>query len=352
MELNDYIKQIKAVDNEQMKICVDRWNAIAKPIGSLGKMEDIITKCGGILGSDIRAFKKCVVVMCADNGVVKEGVTQAPSSVTAIVANNMTEEKATIAIMSKHFGGDVCVVDIGMESDINNGNILNKKITYGTKSFLNDSAMTYHQAIKGIITGIEMVKMLKDRGYNLLATGEMGIGNTTTSSAVASVLLGKDPILMTGRGAGLCDEGLARKIEVIKEGIAYNKPNKNDPIDVLAKVGGYDIAGLCGVFLGGAIYGVPVLIDGFISSVAALMAIKLCDGVRDYVFATHISNEPAGKMLLEELKLPHIIDGNMRLGEGTGAVMCYPFFDVALKVYNNMSSFEEIEVEQYEVLKW
>lgn len=211
--------------------------------------------------------------------------------------------------------------------------------------------MTRKQAIQAVRNGIRIVEELAEKGYDILATGEMGIGNTTTSSAVVSVLLDRDVREVTGRGAGLSSEGLERKIQVIRRAIERNCPDPSDPIDVLAKVGGLDIAGLAGVFLGGALFHIPVVIDGFISSAAALCAVRMAPDCRDYMLASHKSGEPAGGMVLDALGLSPFIDCNMSLGEGSGAVAVMPLLDMGLKVYLEMSTFDEIHVEQYEELK-
>lgn len=211
--------------------------------------------------------------------------------------------------------------------------------------------MSREQAAQAVLIGIRKVKELAEQGYDLIATGEMGIGNTTTSSAVVSVLLDESVENVTGRGAGLSTEGLNRKIRAIKRAIEKHQPDKEDILDVLSKVGGLDIAGMTGAFLGGAIYHIPVLIDGFISSVAALCAVRMVPETADYILASHCSGEPAGRMVLEELKLPYLIDAKMSLGEGSGAVAAIPLLEMGVNVYRKMSTFEEIKVEQYEELK-
>ena len=229
-------------------------------------------------------------------------------------------------------------------------NILNRKIAYGTDNILKGPAMSRENAIKAIETGINLVGNMKECGYNIIATGEMGIGNTTTSSAIASVLLNAPVEEVTGKGAGLTSKGLERKIQVIKESIRLNDPDLNDPIDVLSKVGGYDIAGLAGVFIGGAVYNIPIVIDGFISAVAALVASKIEHKTIEYMLPSHVSKEPAGKMLLEALDLKPFITCEMCLGEGSGAVALLPILDMACTVYNKMSSFNDIGIEQYKPL--
>ena len=244
--------------------------------------------------------------------------------------------------MAKCAGADGFAVDMGMFSRIKNKNLRDMRIADGTQDMTERPAMTKEEAEKAINAGMELVRELKEKGYKLIATGEMGIGNTTTSSAVASVLLDKSPEEMTGRGAGLSDEGLMRKISTIKEAIAINKPDKNDVADVIAKVGGFDIAGMCGMFLGGAIYRVPVLIDGYISSVAALAAKMLCPECICAMFPSHLTAEPAGKLILDEIGLKPIIDAGMRLGEGTGAVAAMPILDMAAAVYKDLFTYGDI----------
>lgn len=287
--------------------------------------------------------------MCADNGVVEEGVTQSGQEVTAIVAENFLKAETTACIMAKNCGADVYPVDVGMAAETKVRTDL--KVAYGTKNMAKMPAMTREEAIKAIEAGIFMAEELKDRGYQILATGEMGIGNTTTSSAVASVLMEEPVETMTGRGAGLTSEGLARKIKVIKDAIALHKPDREDAIDVLAKVGGFDIAGMAGVFFGGAALKIPVIMDGFISCVAALVAVSICPEVSGYILASHVSKEPAARLILEYLQKEAVIHGDMCLGEGTGAIALLPLLDLGIAVYHSMSTFEEIHVEQYEELK-
>lgn len=351
-------KLIKSPDKEAMKKCQIRLDNIAKPLRSLGYLEQAIVKIAGMTGNDnVDIKRKALIIMCADNGVVEENVTQVGKEITALVADNFTKKKSTVCIMSSYTKTDIFPVDIGIDSDVVSVNqvipfnILNKKIAFGTKNIYKENAMTRKQSIEAIETGIELVRELKEKGYNIIATGEMGIGNTTTSSAVASVILNKEVEYVTGKGAGLSSEGLERKINVIKHAIEINKPDPKDPIDVLAKVGGFDIAGLMGVFIGGALYKVPIVIDGFISGVAAVLASKMNPLVIDYILPSHVSNEPAGKMILEELGLAPFITCGMFLGEGTGAVALFPLLDMVCNVYNQMSTFNEINMDNYVELK-
>lgn len=350
MTLEEAVLQIEPLDEEKLEEAKKHWDSIAKPLHSLGKMEDIITQIVGITGEvqvDIR--KKALVAMCADNGVVEEGVTQTGQEVTAIVADNFVKEITTACVMCHECGVDVKPVDVGMAVDTTARTDL--KVAYGTKNMTKGPAMTREQAVKGIEAGIAMAVELKEQGYKLLATGEMGIGNTTTSSAVASVLLGQPVETMTGRGAGLTSEGLVRKVNAIKKAIEVNQPNPEDAIDVLAKVGGFDIAGMAGVFLGGAALHMPVLMDGFISCVSALAAKMICPQAADYMIASHVSKEPAAHLILEHLGKEPVLHADMCLGEGTGAIALCPFLDMGAKLYNTLSTFGDIHVEQYEELK-
>lgn len=349
MTLEEAKKQIRPVDQEAVCAAQKRWDSIAKPLHSLGKMEKIVIQIAGITGSaDVRLDKRALVAMCADNGVVEEGVTQTGQEVTAIVAENFLKGDTSACVMCRQCGTDVFPVDVGMASDTKVPSDL--KVMMGTRNMTKEPAMTYEEAVQGIEAGIEMVRRLKEQGYRLIATGEMGIGNTTTSSAVASVLLNRSVEEMTGRGAGLSGEGLKRKIDAIKRAVKLNEPAPSDPVDVLAKVGGLDIAGMAGVFMGGAVYRIPVVIDGFISCVAALVAQRISPLTKDYMIASHVSREPAAAMILEALEKEAVLHGEMCLGEGSGAVALFPFIDMGLAVYESMSTFEEIKVEQYEEL--
>ena len=348
MTLEQALKQMKRPDEASKKRCQERWNSIAKPLYSLGIMEEVLIKIAGLTGnSDIVLEKKALVVMCADNGVVAEGVTQAGQEVTAIVSENFLKKQTTASILCEVAGVDLFPVDIGIAADTN---IINKKIAYGSQNIAQGPAMTRAEALRAIETGINLVAELKEKGYHIIATGEMGIGNTTTSSAAAAVLLQTPAAAVTGRGAGLTLTGLQRKVEVIERAISVNQPDGKDGIDVLAKVGGFDLAGLAGVFLGGAALGIPILIDGFISATAALAAAVICPPAREAMLATHISKEAGAALVLDRLGLRAPLHGNMCLGEGTGAVTFFPILDMAVAVYHNMRTFQDIQVEAYQPL--
>ena len=349
MTLEETLQKIHPLDEKAMEISRKRWDSIAKPLHSLGKMEDLVVQIAGITGSpDMNLKKRALVAMCADNGVVEEGVTQTGQEVTAIVAENFLTGDTSACTMCRQCGTDVYPVDVGMAVDTKVPTDL--KVAMGTRNMVKEPAMTREEAVKGIEAGIEMVSRLKAKGYGLLATGEMGIGNTTTSSAVASVRLDRPVEEMTGRGAGLSSDGLNRKITAIKKAIDKQQPDPKDAIDVLAKVGGLDIAGMAGVFIGGAAFSVPVVIDGFISCVAALIAQRICPTVGDYMSASPVSKEPAAHLILEALGKEAVIHGDMCLGEGSGAVALFPFLDMGTAVYQSMSTFDDIHVEQYEEL--
>lgn len=345
MTLEETLERIAPLDQGAMEASRRHWDSIAKPLHSLGKLEDAVVQMAGIQKTaKVDISRKALIVLCADNGVVEEGVTQTGQEVTAQVAENFLQEKASAGILCRKAGADIFPVDMGIYRDTN---IRNCKIAYGTKNMVKEAAMTREQAVEALETGIMLAMEKKQEGYQILATGEMGIGNTTTSSAIASVLLDRPVEEMTGRGAGLSREGLDRKINAIRRAIALHEPNPEDPLDVLAKVGGFDIAGMAGVFLGGAAAGLPVVMDGFISGVAALVAIRLCPQTADYILASHVSKEPAARLILQALGKEAFLTCDMCLGEGTGAVMLFPILDMGLEVYHKMATFEENDIETY-----
>ncbi len=350
LQFKQILETIVPGDEKASELCRARWNSIAKPLHSLGWMEDAIARIAAAQHSaDVRTAKKILVPMCADNGIVAEGVTQTGQVVTSIVAENFLDEKSCAAIMCRLAGADIRPIDIGMVVDT--PRVEKRKIAYGTRNFAKEPAMTREEAVRALMVGITLAKELKEQGYDLIATGEMGIGNTTTSSAAASALLGVPAVEMTGRGAGLSSEGLNTKICVIQEAIDRWSLYEAEPLAVLSCVGGFDIAGIAGLFLGGAAYHIPVLIDGFISSAGALLAARLCPAARDYMLATHVSKEPAARRILETLSLEPALDAGMCLGEGSGAVAAFPLIDMGAEIYYRMSTFDQIQVEAYQELK-
>ncbi len=326
----------------------ENWDKVAKPLDSMGRFEELTAQIGAILGTDRFCIdKKAVIVMCADNGIVKEGVSQSGQEVTAAVASFMRENRTSVGKMAESIGADVIPVDIGINQKEAIPGLLERKIALGTRNFLEEPAMTEAEALAAVSVGIEMAALCKEKGYHLLATGEMGIGNTTTSSAMAAALTGCEVDEITGRGAGLSDERLRRKRQVIKSALHRYQFRKEESLRILASVGGLDIAGLAGVCIGGAIFHLPVVLDGVISAVAALTAERLKPGVRDYMIPSHKSREPAASMLMEELRLQPVIDASLALGEGTGAVMMFALLDMAMTLYQEQTRFSDIGVSPY-----
>lgn len=351
--LQDLLNKIAPIDKQMCQKSRDKWDEIGKPLRSLGRLEEMVIQLAGITRElEPRVDKKAVLIFCADNGIVEEGVTQTSSDVTAIVTENFTKGIASINSFSEVCGAKIFPIDIGICKNMSPvKKVLDRKVAFGTKNMAKEPAMTRKECEKAILIGIHLVKELKENGYNLFMTGEMGIGNTSTSSAVLSVLENVPVENVTGKGAGLSKEGVEHKIEVLKKAIEVNQPNSNDVLDVMTKLGGFDICGMTGAFLGGAIYHVPVLIDGFISAVSANCAIRLAPLCADYMFASHCSAEPGGQFALKAIGKEAFIHAGMCLGEGTGAVIAAKLFDFALAAYNEIASFEEAQFGHYELLE-
>ena len=341
--------RIAPVDEVALAAARDKWNAVAKPIGSLGEFEAMVEKIAGLTGStEVDISKRAVVVLCADNGVVAQAVSQSGPDITTLIAGSVARGTSSVCKMAQTVGADAVSVDLGMKNASDVPGVIDRHIARGTDDIATGPAMSRDQALAAIRVGVELVGELKERGYKILATGEMGIGNTTTSSAMAAVFLGLPVDEVTGRGAGLSDAGLARKRAVIKRAIEVNGPDAGDALDVLAKLGGFDIAGLAGMFIGGAVHRVPIVVDGFISALAAYVAAQLCPTCTCAMLASHVSAEPAAHMLLEAVGLDAVIHAGMRLGEGTGAVLLFPLLDAALALYNG-TTFEQTGMDAYEV---
>lgn len=325
----------------------DRWAACAKPLGGLGLLETMVEEMAALTGSaDVCLDTRTLLVLCADNGVVAEGISQTGSDVTAVVARQLGAGRSTACQMARVARCRVLPVDMGILDPPVLPGVYSARVANGTGNIAREPAMTRVQAAQAILNGIDLVRGQKEEGTRLLAAGEMGIGNTTTATAVTCALLGLRPADVTGRGAGLSDAGLARKVHAIESALAVNRPDAADPLGVLAKVGGLDIAGLCGVFLGGALYQVPVLMDGVITAAAALCAVRLCPAASKAVFASHCSAEPCGRLLLQALGKQPLITAGMHLGEGTGALAAMPLLDMALAVYDG-STFADYGMEAY-----
>lgn len=351
MTLEETLHRILPTDVVTIEESWRRWDSIAKPLRSLGLLEETVARIAGMTRSvEVDLSRRAVVVFCADNGVVEEGVTQTGQEVTAVVTENLATGDTSVCKMARVAHADVFPVDIGVMRDVHVERILRRKVAYGTRNMTKGPAMTREEAVQALEVGIHLMEDLKAQGYCVVATGEMGIGNTTTSSAVTAVLLDLPPETVTGRGAGLSSEGLARKQHAVRRAIACNAPNPDDALDVLHKVGGLDLAGMAGAFLGGAAMRMPVLIDGFISAAAALIAARLCPAAKNYMIATHVSGEPASHLILQELGLKPFLTAGMSLGEGTGAVAALPLLDMACAVYGGMRTFEQIAIEPYQPL--
>lgn len=340
---------LKEPDRNIYKKVLENWDSIAKPLDGMGRFETIIAQIGAILGTEeIDLSKKAVIIMCADNGIVEEGVSQSGQEVTAAVAELMGKGASSVGKMAAAIGADTIPVDIGINGTEPIRGVLDRKIRRGTGNFRKEPAMTREEAVGAIFTGIEIVEECKEKGYCILATGEMGIGNTTTSSAVAAALLRCETDAVTGRGAGLCDEKLRQKKQIIAEAVKKYKLYEADPLTVLETVGGLDIAGLAGVCIGGGIFHIPVVLDGVISMTAALLAERIVPGTMQYLIPSHKGKEPAVEKLMKESGLEPVIDGRMALGEGTGAVMMLSLLEMVLCVYREKTLFSDIQVEQYE----
>lgn len=361
MECSEKQDWIKMTKEELLKLAVEKpdqkiyeqvkknWDSIAKPIDGMGRFETITARMGAVMRSDrIEIAKKAVLILCADNGIVEEGVSQSGQEVTAAVAREMADKKSSVCKMAEKIGADTIVVDMGINQEEPIEGVLDRKIRCGTRNFSKEPAMTEEEVLLAVRTGIALVENCKKKGYQILATGEMGIGNTTTSSAVTAALLGCNAEQVTGRGAGLSDEGLNRKQRIINRAIQKYDLFHADALTILKTVGGLDIAGLTGICIGGALFQIPIVLDGVISMAAALLAERILPGVKEYLIPSHKGKEPAVLLLMKELKLSPVIDGEMALGEGTGAVMMFALLDMALSVYENRTTFSDIQVEQYQ----
>ena len=354
--------EIDSPDQSKYLEAKDKWDHISKPLDGLGDFEELICKIAAIKGTDNPSIgKRAAIVFCSDNGIVEEGISQSSKEITLSVAKALGSGISSACTLARSARVEVISVDIGIDSDDEIDGVRNMKVSKGTKDFLKEPAMLEAEALEAITRGIELVKELSEKGYEIISTGEMGIGNTTTSAAVLSAVLGIDSDRVTGRGAGLDDEGLLRKKKVIKAALEKYGFYKNGDSDsgkekirvfkILQSLGGLDIAALCGVFIGGAIYHIPVVIDGVISATSALIAEKMIPGVKDYAIASHAGREAGCQLALKELGLSPYLNGNMALGEGTGALMLFPVMDMVFDFYNNAAKFSDYEIEEYKRFK-
>lgn len=342
-QLNQIISKITPLHEEVMEQARARQESLVKPPGSLGRLEDLSVQMAGITGKILNTIeKKHLLVFASDNGVVTEGVSGAPQSVTYQQSINLTKAITGASVLAKHCNSGITICDVGVNADFDEPAILNRKIAYGTSNMAQGPAMSREQALTAIITGAELAMNTE---ADIIGIGEMGIGNTTTSSAVLSVLLDKSIDEVTGKGCGLTEEGYSRKKEVIGKAIALNNPDRNDVIDVIAKVGGFDIAAMCGAFIGASATRRPVVIDGFIAAVAALCAVKLCPKVHDYLVPSHASYEIGYKIAMESLGLRPVFLLDMRLGEGSGCPLTFQIMEAACVLMNDMATFEQAQIK-------
>lgn len=346
--LSQVLKRIKPLDSTAIEAAKARQNELTKPRGSLGRLEEVSIKIAGIKGEIIRGFEhRAIVTMAADHGVGEEGVTLYPQEVTKQMVFNFLNGGAGINVLARFVGARVVVVDMGIVGGFEpHPNLVCKMIDFGTRNMTRGPAMTRQQALDAIEAGIAVVEAEIAKGLDIVGTGDMGIGNTTASSAIAAAITGEPAEKLTGRGEGLDDERLMHKIKVVQKALDINKPDSRDPIDVLSKVGGFEIGGLAGVMLGAAARRIPVVIDGFISGAAALIATGLAPGLKDYLIAAHLSVESGHKVLLQQLGLTPILSLEMRLGEGTGAALGITIVEAAVKTLAEMATFAEAGVSQ------
>lgn len=338
-ELDALVREVLPLDRGAMTAAEEYQARLAKPPGSLGRLEEISIQLAGITWHVHNALnKKQLLVFAADNGVVAEGVSSAPQSVTKQQTINLMRGKTGAAVLAKHFGCGLTVCDVGVNADIYESTVLNRKIAYGTQNICTGPAMTREQTLQAILTGAEIARTVD---ADVIGVGEMGIGNTTTSSAVLAVLLGADVEAVTGRGGGITEESFRKKKAVIRTAIEVNRPDRDDVVGVLSKVGGFDLAAMCGAFLGAAAARRPAVIDGLISAAAALCAVRLCPNVRGYLVPSHASFEIGYRLAMEAMDLHPLFDLGMRLGEGSGCPLAFQVLDAACAVINDMATFDE-----------
>ncbi|MBP5275091.1 MAG: nicotinate-nucleotide--dimethylbenzimidazole phosphoribosyltransferase [Abditibacteriota bacterium] len=333
--LEGYIQKAAPADRAGYEKAVKRWNTLAKPRGAMGLLEELTARLAAIK-PDMDISRKCVLVFASDTGVCREGITESPAEVTAFLADLMIKGQTSAACMAKKAGAELLLYDVGMLSEVPGA--INRKTRRGTESFRGGPAMTREDAERAVAAGIEAVRDHRDE-YDIFCTGEIGIGNTSTSTAITSVLTGLPPGDIAGPGSGLGSGGLEHKIRVIEEGIRANRPDPEDPMDVLQKLGGFDIAAMCGAFIGGAVYRAPIVMDGLISSVSALLPVLLFPAAKDYLIPSPLSAEPAAAAVMDRLDLKPGLRLEMALGEGTGAIALLPLLEMGIAVYKGIPVF-------------
>lgn len=345
-KLRGLIGGVRPLDESAMEAARRRQAMLAKPPGSLGRLEELSVQLAGITGKAVNTITgKTLLVFCADNGVVEEGVCIAPQSVTAAQTVNLLRYRTGASVLARQFGVELAVCDVGINATVSEPRVLNRKIAFGTGNITHGPAMERDSAVRAILVGAETAADAVKAGAGVIGVGEMGIGNTTTSSAVLAVLTGADAGLVTGRGGGLTDEGYARKLSAVNKALDINRPDPSDPVDVLARVGGFDLCAMTGAFIMSASRRVPAVIDGFISAVAALCAVRLCPEAAGYLIPSHASTEPGYKIAMDSLGLHPLFDLQMRLGEGSGCPIAMMMLDAACAVIRDMATFEEARID-------
>ena len=348
--LDKIVARIEGLDEKAMAAAKARQDTLTKPAGSLGRLEELSIQLAGVSGKEIPEIKdKVIITMAGDHGVVEEGVSAFPQEVTPQMVMNFLYNGAAINVLAKHVGARITIVDMGVAVDMEpHPALVVKKVANGTANMTKGPAMTREQAEQAILAGVEVVEAEVEKGLDIVGTGDMGIGNTTPSAAIAAVLTGIEPAKIAGRGTGVDDEGLKRKIDAIERAIEVNKPDPKDGLDVLAKVGGFEIGGLAGIILGAAANHKPVMVDGFISTAAAMIAVAIAPAVKPYLISAHRSQEYGHTQMVEWLGLKPLVDLDFRLGEGTGAALGISFAEAACKILSDMATFAEAGVSDKE----
>ena len=351
MDIENIIAQIKPLDDHARQMARSRQDSLIKPPGSLGKIEELSIQLAGITGDLTSRFeKKAIIIMCADNGVYDEGVSAAPQVVTLMQALNFQKRITGVGVLSNLSKSEMVVIDIGINSETRSENFIDQKIRKGTRNIARECAMTREEAVKAVEIGFDAVQKLHADGFSVIGTGEMGLGNTTTASLVLMALTGCSVDEATGKGAGLTDEAFRHKKKVVEKVFERHRPDKNDPVGILEKVGGFDIAGLVGVYLGAAYYRLPVVIDGVISAAAALLAFQWCEKTRCFMVPSHCSEEPGYRIAIEALGMKPYFDLGMRLGEGTGCPFTFLLIDAAQMIINEMATYEEAAMDNSKII--
>jgi nicotinate-nucleotide--dimethylbenzimidazole phosphoribosyltransferase len=345
--LGQIAARIQPLDQSAVEAAGRHLDQLTKPPGSLGRLEETARQLAGITGELMPELgKKAVIVMAGDHGVCEEGVSAFPAAVTPQMVRNFLNGGAAVNVLARQTGADVICVDIGVNAELDHPKLYSRKIRKGTRNMMREAAMTEQETLQAIHTGIQLTEELVHEGYRLFATGEMGIGNTTSSSAILAVMTGSEVIGLVGRGTGIDDAQLRHKRDVITRSIALHQPDTNDPLDVLAKLGGLEIAGLTGVILGASLHRCPVVIDGFISSTAALVASRIAPQSVSYMIASHLSQEQGHARVLDAIGLSPMLHMDMRLGEGTGALLAFPLIEASVRIMKEMATFADAGISQ------